>query len=538
MKPRFSVKTVPLWLALLLPLPALIPAAHAYLKPLHDGLVPTGFIQDDMPYYMANGREHFDQGFRITYGNPYAGYDTPAIYFQPHIFLLGCLQHLGLDPGVALNLFGLVALGFAALIAILFYGEVVGLETTAKRLAFVVFFWGGGILILTGFARALMSGQLQWARLWRFDISYGWWMFNFGRNLVYPTEAYYHGLFLLSLLLLLRGKTAGTLAVAALLSLSHPFTGLSLALVLLVYSAWEVLLRSKEARPAIVAGAALILLAHLGYYWVFLNRFSDHRALRDQWQLAWLYKPSTYLPALFFVGGLAIIRLVYRPGLRYVLQDSRNRLFLVWFVVVFGLSQHNLIVKPFQPIHFTHGYDWMALFFLSAPLLVLFLERVLSVSRPTFLRIASVSLVLLFLLGDNLAWFGSFLFPTQIPKTIALKKDQKAVLDWLNHNAPPRAMVICEDPLVSYLVSTYTSVRSWQGHMYNTPSMQRRRAEVKDAFQNRRILPDWQKMPVLYVSERRQNWQPPENIVELYHNEEFTISGRPPVPSLANRSGF
>jgi hypothetical protein len=42
-----------------------------------------------MAYYMANAREHFDQGFQLTYGNPYASYGTPAIYFQPHIFLLG-----------------------------------------------------------------------------------------------------------------------------------------------------------------------------------------------------------------------------------------------------------------------------------------------------------------------------------------------------------------------------------------------------------------------------------------------------------------
>src|SRR5579862_1382123 len=99
MRLLFSLKTFPFWLVLLLALPALIPAGHAYLKPLHDGLVPTGFIQEDMPYYMANAREHFDQGFQWTYGNPYAGYNTPANYFQPHIFVLGCLERLGLDPG-------------------------------------------------------------------------------------------------------------------------------------------------------------------------------------------------------------------------------------------------------------------------------------------------------------------------------------------------------------------------------------------------------------------------------------------------------
>jgi hypothetical protein len=538
MKPLLSMKTFPLWWLAVLALPALIPAAQAYLKPLHDGLVPTGFIQEDMPYYMANAREHFDQGFQWTYGNPYAGYGTPAIYFQPHIFLLGCLERLGLDPGIALNLFGLAALMFATWMAFRFYGEVVGLETAAKRMAFVIFFWGGGLLILTGVARGLMNGPWQWGRLWRFDIADGWWMFNFGRNLAYPMEAYYHGLFLLALLLLLRGKTAATLAVAALLSLSHPFTGLSLALILLAYSAVELCLHSKAARPALLIGAALIATAHLGYYWVFLNRFSDHRVLRDQWQLPWLYKPTTYLPALFFVGGLVLLRFVYRPGLRSILGESRNRLFIVWFLVVFGLSQHNLIIKPFQPIHFTHGYDWIALFFLGAPLLVLLLERLLLWPQP-MLRRAAVAVVLLFLLGDNIVWLGNFFFPTsEVPKAIALTRDQKAVLAWLNRNAPPGAMVVCDDILLSYLVSTYTPIRSWQGHLYNTPFSKRRQAEVKDAFQKGRIVPDWERMPVFYVSLRKEKWRGPAGGVELYHNGGFTIIGNSAGSSLARNLPF
>lgn len=526
MKPPSTVTTIRWWQAALLALPALLPLANACVAPLLNGRVPTGFIQYDMPYYMANARQHFDQGFHLTYGNPYAGYDTPAIYFQPHIFLLGCLERLGLDPGVALNLFGLAALGFATWVAILFYREVVGLETRAKRIGLVCFFWGGGILLLTGFLRAIAAHQLVWARVWKFDVASGWWMFNFGRNLVYPTEAYYHGVFLLCLLCLLWKKPAGALACSALLSLSHPFAGLSLVLVLAAYSAWELMLGSKAVHPAVFGGAVLIAAAHLGYYWVFLNRFSDHRALRDQWQLAWLYQPSTYLPALFFVGVLAAIRFARLPGFGEMLRDPRNRLFIVWFLVVFGLSQHNLLIKPFQPIHFTHGYDWMALFFLGAPLLILGIERLLALPRPAY-RTLAVGVALLFLLGDNIMWLGSFLLPTDVPKAIALTKDQKAALVWLGHNAAPRSMVVCDDFLVSYLVSTYTPVRSWRGHVYNTPATWQRQAEVKQAFADGRILPQWEHMPVYYVSRRDENWHSPAGVVELYRNGEFAISGPP-----------
>ena len=93
------------WAPLLLSLPALIPLGNALIAPYLNNRIPTGFIEYDMPYYLANGRGHFNQGFQLAYGNPYAGYNSPAIYFQPHIFLLGFMQQLGLEPGVAFNFF-------------------------------------------------------------------------------------------------------------------------------------------------------------------------------------------------------------------------------------------------------------------------------------------------------------------------------------------------------------------------------------------------------------------------------------------------
>jgi hypothetical protein len=59
-------------------------------------------------------------------------------------------------------------------------------------------------------------------------------------SIIVVAEAYYHGVFLLCLLFLIRRKFVLSLAMAALLSMSHPFTGLSLALILTVYSACEV----------------------------------------------------------------------------------------------------------------------------------------------------------------------------------------------------------------------------------------------------------------------------------------------------------
>src|SRR5580692_2262759 len=80
---------IPLIVALLIGLPAFFPLLWTALRAWRNGLVPTAFIQYDLPYYVANGRQHFAQGMHLTYGNPYASYGTPAIYFEPHIFLLG-----------------------------------------------------------------------------------------------------------------------------------------------------------------------------------------------------------------------------------------------------------------------------------------------------------------------------------------------------------------------------------------------------------------------------------------------------------------
>src|SRR4051794_13941499 len=91
------------WLVgLLLMTPAAIPyLAHILVWKSYS--LPTGYIQSDMPIYMAKAREAFDDGrFHIAYGNPCgASYDEPRLYFQPWTFALGLIHRLsGLKPGV------------------------------------------------------------------------------------------------------------------------------------------------------------------------------------------------------------------------------------------------------------------------------------------------------------------------------------------------------------------------------------------------------------------------------------------------------
>ncbi len=71
----------------------------------------TGFIQYDQAYYMAEARQHFDDGFQLLYGLPASpDYKTPRVYFHPQTLLLGALMKFtGIEPGWIYTAFGLVA---------------------------------------------------------------------------------------------------------------------------------------------------------------------------------------------------------------------------------------------------------------------------------------------------------------------------------------------------------------------------------------------------------------------------------------------
>jgi hypothetical protein len=512
---------MPGWIPVLLGLPALIPLVYAYLSAWWHGRVPTGFLHYETAYYMANARAHFARGFGLLYANPYAPYGAHRIYFQPHIFVLALLERAGLDPGVAFNVFGLAALVFAALVAGRLYEEAVGWRTRAQKIGFVCFFWGGGLIAIASLALGWFARVDPVRAAIEFDFGHGWWMFNFGRNLVLPTEAYYHGVFLLAILMLMRNRMGATLALTALLSLSHPFTGLSLALIVAAYAAVEIRMKSEAASWRLLAGSMAIVVLHVSYYLVFLNRFEEHRVLSAQWrEMGWAYTYRIFVPALCLVGYFAITRLIDCPVLRDAFRTPRNRLFAVWFIVVFGLTQHDLVMQSMQPVHFAHGYDWIALFFLGAPALLALIERLLAIRRPAF-RTAALGAFLAVMLFDNVFWFGSLACPTAPHHDLSLTVEERDVLGWLTRNATGQAYVASDDGYVNYLTSTYTNVKAWQGHFLNTPHWSDRKKEVQDAFELGRPLAALN--PVYYIPLRSRNWIPPRGSVEVYGNRAFVI---------------
>jgi len=242
--------------------------------------------------------------------------------------------------------------------------------------------------------------------------------------------------------------------------------------------------------------------------------------MQEQWNLDWPYMFWTFVPALYLVGIFAFGRLTRWKNLKPVLAQPRMRLCLAWFAVIFGLTQHDLVIRPRQPIHFAHGYDWMALFFLATPALFAAMEKMLAIRRAP-LRVAALAGFLLLFLSDNLIWFASAADASAPENAVSLTRDDKDVLDWLGRRAAAPAYVASTNQWVNYLTPTYTHVRSWSGHDYNTPHGKEKKRQVTEAFSAGKPIPTTN--PVYYIPARSLHWTPPEGSREVYANQTYEV---------------
>jgi hypothetical protein len=519
-----------LWLA---SLALMLPAAWPYLVHYLDTTrgAATGFIGIDMPVYMANAREHFDAG-SLSYGNPFSPfYDTPSIYFQPMTLLLGVVWRVtGLDPGLIFVGFGLVAAVVCVRVAIALYRKVVGLESWVHWSGLLMFVWGGGVIALAGFAFNTITGDA--AALFRFDADGGWWFLNLGRNLVFPTEAFYHALFLGCILALVQTRFTTALLLAALLSSSHPFTGVQLLLVLAAWCFLErVFLQSDTVPHSFVLGSGVLLALHLGYYLLFLSQFPEHRAVMEQFAQPWVYQAKHFVPAYFLVGGLAFWRMRRLRLAQDVLGSSANRLLLTWFAVSFVLANHEFAMDPIQPAHFTRGYVWTPLFLLGAPVLMKLMATLWSSRRRVLGPLAVAAIVGLFI-ADNALWLATRTAPLGVYTTA----DQRELLSWMGAPELRGAVVLAEQPEIGYLATVYTPLRAWHSHLFNTPHGRERRQEARAFFQDGTFLDEWRGMRMLIVYDNeeasRAGLGVPADLeaATRFSNDRFTVVGVDPGP--------
>jgi hypothetical protein len=520
-----------LWLvSLALAAPALLPyISHFAACP--SGRLPTGFIQLDMPYYLANAREHFDNGrFQFFYSNPFdPRYEAPAIYVQPMSLALGATIHAtGVRPDQLFVGFEVGAAWVCARVALALYAEIVGLGGWARRLGLVAFFWGGGLLALAGIGNALKTrGVIE--NVFRFDPSNGWWFLNFGRNLVFPTESLYHALFFGCILCLLLRRFLAAAVLAFLVSASHPFTGVELLLILASWSALELFFVRSAAVPRRFFIALVGLLGlHVGYYLVYLTRFPEHRKLMEAWTLAWELQAVNFVPAYALVGVLAFWSFRRLDLAQRFFAQPRNRLFLTWFLVAFTLANHEFAVRPIQPLHFTRGYIWTPLFFMGATPLVDLFASLRRQGGPV-LGTAAVGVVLAMLLLDNALWLGQFPLKALMGRPVPGVTVTAAQLDlyrWLCRDKNRGALLLTGDYHLGYLTSVYTPLRSWIGHFYNTPDIDKRAGEIAAFLKKGCLVDAWRGKTLLVVVDRMapEFHRPPEGWARpVYENAGYRV---------------
>jgi hypothetical protein len=521
----------PWLLALALAAPSFAPLIGHYVGFWRMGLQPTGFIIYDSAYYLANAREHFDSGtFTALYSNAYSyDYASPRIYFQPLTFVLGVLLRLTrADPGVVFALVGIVTAAVCGRAAMALFDRFGDRDQPGGTMSFVAFFWGGGLFVLMGTLLALLapdprSHSFDVASWWWFvrvaDPAGGWWFLNLGRNLVLPTEALYHALFFGTIAAVISRRFQLAALLIATLSISHPFTGLQLLAIVAAWSALElIVLRNRVVPTWFFVCVAILAALHVAYYLWFLPRFPEHRQLQKQWTLRWTLSFPQSLLAYGGVGALALATLGTPARLRRAVAEWPNRLLLTWVGVSLVLENHDLFVRePVQPLHFTRGYTWVALFLLGLPTLSGFFRRLRNGERRPVAWLAGAAVIVV-LLSDNATWLGATttqglgmklgrdLSADSLRQGFGLSRDERAVLAWMNTPQLVGRIVLSEDPKLGYLLTAYTPLRSWRSHYANTPWSRERRAELEAFFQQGKVTDAWRTLPLLVVFRATTPW--------------------------------
>ncbi|MEX0921644.1 MAG: hypothetical protein WD489_05675 [Rhodovibrionaceae bacterium] len=493
-------------LALLTPV-ILLYLAHYLLLP--EGLFAHGFLQYDQPYYLANAREHFDAGFSLLYRLPFSpNYDSPALYFQPLSLVLGSiLQLTKIDPGLLSVLSGLLFALLCIRLAIALYEMLFGLESFAQRFCLLLFVWGGGLFTLGGIAYMLWKGDSDPNKLLVLDPFGGWWFLNFGRNLVLGTEAFYHLLTFALLIALLRKRYVATALLCLLLSASHPYTGLQIALAVLAWALFErYFLMRAEGPPRWFAPAiAAILAFHLFYYLGVLSTSPEHALTVEVWRrkIPGLLDVIPMVCAYALVGGMALLRLRDKVLAGAALIEAHNRLFVFYFLVSFALANHEFLIPAHQPIHFTRGHIWTPLFLLGAPVLIAFTGRIWLWFRPA-LRWSALSVLAALFLLDNAVFIGLNIAANARGETNAPKitLEERALLQQLDDPRFTGYLAVSANADLGYLATVYTPLRSWTSHRVNAPSDDENLEDIEAWLHEGEIQPDWRSRNVIYIVPR------------------------------------
>ena len=469
---------------------------------------PSGFVFYDMAYYVANGREIFERGNGLGYCNPYdPAADAPVIYYHWLPWLLGAgVKQLHVDPGVWFVLLGLVG-GYACSWGTFRLVEVILPTPRFVRSLYLIAMWGGGLFAAAAIAAALTEGGV-FPDVRRFDPYNGWWFLNWGRNLVYTTEAVYHALVAWAWVGVVRQRPWHAVAPVVAIATTHPFSGLQHLSIMLAWFALAVFVPhvwpaaapqslGKHRRSIVAGWLTLILTAALfgAYYFLYLPTVPQHVAIQRGWAIEWLLTGPAFLLAYTPVAVLAVIRCwrdrhAWRPEMSF---------FVVAACVSVLLAKHDLFVRPHQPLHFTRGYIWMPLALLALPLVQSIAATIVAHTRPavaTILLGTAAGLAVL----DNASWLATYcILGGNDVRLAAADREVFAALERAGVDGV--LLYAVPDRLIgNYLAATYTSVRPWIGHLHLTPQYDERIAAVQDWIATGRLPELLADVEILVVS--------------------------------------
>jgi hypothetical protein len=485
-------------LALLLTLPVLYFVIAYYLK-AGDHMAP-GFLQYDNFTYIAYAKQYQDADhFSLFYSNPFNDSGNYSkIYFQPQNFIFVFLLKVGLPPGIILIVFTLLFSYVSFRIIIRLFDYLVP-DSRNRILSITLFSWGGGLLTVAGILAlpfVSLTGLDVWDRLFVFDPAWGWWGLNFGRSLIFSTEAYYHALFFGGILCILKKKWLAASLLSLVLSLSHPYTGIEFLSIIGCWTFVEIIFkRNKEVPLWFGATIFLIFIGHIWYYLIFLNQYPDHHSVHQQTLIRLLVDNYALLPAYCTVGFLVFLSIKRSQSLRVFLNDRSNRLFACWFFVAFLLIKHELFMPAIVPVHFTRGYVWSSLFLAGLPGLEWLLNFLKKNSRMILLP---VFIVIFF--NDNILWLVNYSRKnTATQVSVYVSKEQMEVLSWLGKNTNYSSLIISSDNNISTLSTVYTPAYSWTSHNLNTPFLEKKTKAYEDFINNNVIDSAWYERDAIFI---------------------------------------
>lgn len=441
--------------------------------------VVTGFPQYDQPYYLANGRAIFERGNGLAGPNPYdPNPESPAIYSHLLTWFFGlAVVGLGLDPG-----FVYVATGLAAglIFARLTLALLARLVASRRSLTWLgpLAMWGGGIAFFAWLALGSLGMLREGAPPTIFEPGGGWWFLPWGRNLLFTTEAVYHCLVLGVFLAFVDRRWWRFALMVALVAATHPFTGAQILLAVGLWTGINLFFPAATGLPRLPPPVQATLLAvaaaFAGYYLVFLPSHPEHLAMTRIWALDW---QETIFETLFAYLPLALaLAVAWRRG---QLAPRPERVFFgIFAAATFLLAHHGWFAPPHQPLHFSRGYFWLPLFLLALPLLE---SGAAWVAAGSASRRRVAALVLALAAADNLSFLAAAFAQKPEQDVRFVDRELRDIYRFLAEREI-HGVMIADDPVAGYLAATYSEVRPFFGHYFNTPDRTARLAELEAFF--------------------------------------------------------